>query len=110
MSLELGLVLCNLLLFSQSLRLSHIFFLHGLLLTQCLQMKSFRSHLARRPGAAALLTLDGSVIALLLAFFSRSTCFSRLSSRSWKLEGFALMADMVYVTQVRVGCAALILP
>ena len=23
-----------------------------------------------------------------------------------KLEGFALMADMVYVTQVRVGCAA----
>lgn len=25
-----------------------------------------------------------------------------------KLEGFALMADMVYVTQVRVGCAALV--
>lgn len=65
-------------------------------------MKSFRSYLARRPGAAALLTLDGSVIALLLAFFQINVLLQAFISQL-KLEGFALMADMVYVTQVRVG-------
>ena len=65
-------------------------------------MKSFRSYLAWRPGAAALLTLDGSVIALLLAFFQINVVLQAFISQL-KLEGFALMADMVYVTQVRVG-------
>ena len=41
----------------------------------------------------------------LLAFLQINVLLQAFISQL-KLEGFALMADMVYVTQVRVGCAA----